>query len=165
VGLAFRLRAALRFKRLFHQAAPEVPVSDSTILRVVGSDDGPPANFANSKPAGFDFLIKTCAADADAFAEAADAHGSLPYTALAFTLCDFRMLNHLLRSTGRAGPSRGIMRVRTGICWSGLRLKGSLALGEAADRGEARHQPGADFHGFDPTSFDEPPHGLIAYVA
>ena len=51
-------------------------------------------------------------------------------------------------------PSREIMRVRTGICWSGLRLKASLALGEAADRGETWHQPGPDFYGFDPTGFD-----------
>ena len=50
--------------------------------------------------------------------------------------------------------SRETVRVGNG-CWSGLRLKGSLASGEAADRGEARHQPGANFYGFDPTGFDQ----------
>jgi hypothetical protein len=39
-------------------------------------------------------------------------------------------------------------------CWSGLRLKASFASGEAADGGEAWHQTGADFYGFDPTGFD-----------
>jgi hypothetical protein len=39
-------------------------------------------------------------------------------------------------------------------CRSGLRLRASIASGEAADRGKARHQTGADFYGFDPASFD-----------
>jgi hypothetical protein len=39
-------------------------------------------------------------------------------------------------------------------CRSGLRPKASVAAGEAADGGEARHQPGADFYRFDPTGFD-----------
>jgi hypothetical protein len=46
------------------------------------------------------------------------------------------------------------MRVGIGIVGAAMRLKASLALGEASDRGEAWHQTGADFYGFDPTGFD-----------
>lgn len=75
------------------------------------------------------------------------------------------MLNHLQRSTW---PSRSVARNDArwdANCRSGLRLKASLASGEAADRGEAWQQTGADFYGFDTTGFDQPSHGLIAYVA
>jgi len=99
-------------------------------------------------------LIKTCAADADAFAEAADAHGSLPYAALAFPLRDFLSLVHLPVQTWPSGSVARNGARWDWICRSGLRLKVSFASGEAADRGEAWHQTGADFYRFDPTGFD-----------
>jgi hypothetical protein len=43
--------------------------------------------------------------------------------------------------------------------------KASLASGEAADRGKAWHQTGADLYGFDPTGFDQPSDRLVADIA